>query len=194
MAEATRIFTRLDGTIYLADGGGVLAGTGGYSAAGLLVGPNEYEIDFEDGDLSVTFPRRSVAHYMTRSRVRHPPSLRYAADELGSFSFSAKFRDMRSITDETLMDVLMWAAGGNVTSLVNTGWESTSASALAAADSDVRTVAMKWRFLDEGDSIHTKIFAANFVELGAPTLAEDEFNTISISGTIHDRVENLIFA
>lgn len=194
MAEAIRLFTQQDGTLKLADGGGVAAGTGGYSAAGALQGPNEYEVDFDDGDLSVTFPRRTVAHYKTRARVRNPPTLRYGEDELGSFSFSAKWRDSANAIDETLVDILMWAAGMSIASKILSSWESTSASVLGAGDSDVRTVALKWTVVDEGDVAHTKLFAFNYVEMGVPQIGEDVFDGLSISGVLHDRVENIIAA
>jgi len=194
MAEAVRLFTQQDGTLNFADGGGVAAGNGGYSAAGALQGPHEYEVDFDDGDLGVTFPRRTVAHYKTRARTKNPPTLRYGEDELGSLTFSAKHRDSANAVDETLVDLLLWAAGMAIASSINTHWESTSASTLGAGDADVRTVAAKWTILDEGDVAHTKLFAFNFVELGVPQIGEDVFNNISLSAVIHDRVENCIAA
>lgn len=187
MAEETRIFTMQDGTVRIAALGG-----GAYNSAGTLIsGANEYEVDFDDGDLSVTFPRRTVAHYKTRGRVRSLPSVRFGEDELGSFTFNAKYRDSANSTDETLMDILLWAAGltsGNV----GANWESTNASSAGAGDADVPLVALKWTFVDEGDATHTKIFAFNQVEMGPPQIGEGEFNNISISGVIHDRIENII--
>jgi len=194
MAEAIRLFTQQDGTLRIADGGGVAAGNGGYSAAGALQGPHEYEVDFDDGDLSAVLPRRTVAHYKTRGRSRNPPTLRYGEDELGSFSFNAKHRDGANAVDETLTDILLWAAGNSVVTDVSANWESTSSSVLGANDSDVNTVALKWTVVDEGDATHTRLFAFNYCEMGVPTFGEDVFNNMAISGVIHDRIENVIAA
>lgn len=189
MPEATRIFTQQDGTLEIAALGG-----GAYDTAGNLIGAAlSYEVDYDDGDLDITFPRRAVNHYKTRARVRNPPSLRFGEDELGAFSFSAKYRDSANSTDETLADILLWAAGMTIGN-IGANWESTSASSAGAGDADVRTVGLKWTFLDEGDAAHTRLFAFNYAEMGQPKINEGEFNTLAISGVIHDRVENIIAA
>lgn len=187
MAEPTRIFTKQDGTLYIAAGGG-----GAYNAAGnLIAGCTEYEVDFDEGDLDVTFPYRTVTHIKTRGRTTNPPTLRHGDDEPGSLSFSAKHRDSANATDATLADILLWAAGMTI-GVPGASWESTSASSLGADDADVRTVGLKWVILDEGDATHTRTFVFNYVELGSAHLTEGDPNNIPISGVIHDRIENII--
>jgi len=187
MAEATRIFTGQDCTIKIAALGG-----GAYNVAGALIaGALEYEVDFDDADLSVVFPRRPAANSRTRGRVRNPPALRFTDDELGSFTFTARFRDVANATDETLMDILLWA-GGMTVGDIGANWESTSASSAGAGDADVRTVGIKFTYLDEGDATHTHLLAFNYAEMGPPQIADGEFDNISISGVIHDKTENVI--
>lgn len=187
MTEPIRLFTQQDGTVYIAGGGG-----GPYNAAGnLIAGCTEYEVDFDDGDLALTFPRRTVSHFKPRGRTTNPPTLRYGPDEDGSFSFNAKFRDSADAVDETLLDIVLWAAGMTI-GVPGASWESSSATTLGAADADVRTVGLKWAVVDEGDATHTKTFAFNYVELGTPSTTEDVFDNLSLSGVLHDRIENII--
>lgn len=184
MAESTIVKTSIDGTLYLAALGGGAYNT---STGALLSGGEQYTVAFEAGDVSITLPSRAVSNHKDRNRTTSPPSLRYGADTEGSISFSAYFRDMTDAASPTLSDILATLAG-NPSGVVGTSWESTSASAAAAGDAEVFSIAVKLKITNAGDGTDTHEIAFNFV-VGTGTLSEGDPTSFSFSGTIYDPVD-----
>lgn len=90
MAEGTVVFTRRNGTISVLDATGT---------------PLEYEVAYEDGELSVDIPEESLIDIMDRGQFTNPPQVRKDQDQPITGSFTYKLRDAGNATDATVFDL-----------------------------------------------------------------------------------------
>ena len=183
MTESTIIHTKGDGVIKFAALGG-----GAIDSAGALIGAAlDFDVAYEAGDMSVTYPVRAINTFLDRGRMTSPPSIRYGDDGTGTFSFTAYLRDLTDATTETLSDLLATCAGfarGNV----GTNWESTLASAAGAGDAAEFTVAVMLTMTNEGDASDISRFICNYVQLTGG-FSEGDPSVLNLSGTIYDRLD-----
>lgn len=187
MAESTKVYTRLEGTItFAALGGGAYNKTTG----ALESGANEYTVAIEEGNGQFTPPSRGAGKVLDRGRTASVPDIYPTDDVDGSFTLTAYLRNGTSDSDDTLMDIGMFVQGVNKGS-VGTNWESTSASSAGAGDSRRNSIAIKLDCTNEGNASDTAEWAANYCT-GTITVAEGEPNTIQISLVIHDKPEDFI--
>jgi len=160
MAASTVIKHLYDGAIALADGTGT---------------PVTLSVPFTTGDLSIDGlmeSQRAVQAYQSRGSLN---SIRLAAKEFPTFSFTAQLADVSVATDQTLIDFCLKQ-------------NSYSGNASTASGSDVYTIKITLTVegTDLGDSAdHTIALDDCHVTLA---IAEGEPNTVTVSGTCYGTI------
>ena len=158
MAVSTIVKTKCDGTILIEDNGGT----------------NSLTVAYENGDMSIDIPGRTVNVFLDRGKFGSTPSLRYGDDQPVTFSFTAHLRDLSDAAAGTLMDVI--SQGGHFAST----WVSRG-----GASAEVKTVKVTLTIegTDHGDAADHTVEMDHCVIVGS--IAEGDPNTISLTGTAY---------
>ena len=157
MPESLIVKTKRDGVLLFEDGD---------------VGPNDYEIAFEAGDLNIAIPGRTVNLYLDRGVISDPPSIRYGDDQPMTGTFTAQLRDATDAAVETLIDILTQSG------FVGASWVSTM-----SATGEVFTMDLTWTISGtaHGDAADHTIKLPYCYVTGA--VADGDPGVISISFT-----------
>lgn len=156
MPISSIVKTKRDGTLLIADNGGVHSLTVAFSA----------------GDFNLTIPGPTVNNFLDRGQITSPPSIRYGDDAPMTFSFTGYLRDLSDATFATLEEIIMQSG------FVGTTWVSTM-----GATGEVFALSLTWTIagIAHGDAANHVITLPYSVFTGS--LAEGDPSNISISGT-----------
>jgi len=97
MAEGTVVLNLRDSVLTLYD----------------LAKANSYEVQFEDGSLSLTVPGRTLDLYTDRGTITNPPQVRYNQDQPYNFSFTGHFRDTGLLAGDVSLALFILGNGPN---------------------------------------------------------------------------------
>jgi hypothetical protein len=158
MAVSTIVKTKCDGTILIEDSGGT----------------NTLTVAYENGDMAIDIPGRTVSVFLDRGKFGSTPSLRYGDDQPVTFSFTAHLRDLSDAAAGTLMDII--SNGGHFAA----SWVSRGGSA-----AEVKTVQVTLTIegTNHGDAADHTIVMDHCHLTGS--ISEGDPDTISLSGTAY---------
>ena len=95
MAESTIIKVKGDGTLTALDNGGT----------------NSHEFAFEEGNLTLNIPGRTVVVYRDRGLFGATPSVRFSDDQEITGTFTVNLRDISDATDVTAFEFIAGPSG-----------------------------------------------------------------------------------
>ena len=152
------IKTKRDGTILIEDG--------------TAITPLAITVSYEQGDLSVEIPGRTVNNFLDRGEFGEIPSLRWGDDQPITWSFTANLRDLTDDAAGTLMDIITDSG------YVGSDWVST-----LGANAEVKTFKLTFTIegTDHGDAADHTLEMNHCVVTGS--ISEGDPDTISLSGT-----------